>query len=118
MSRKASGEPTPEREKPVGERLVEARESLGLSRAQAAKMTNMNWQYWNDIETGKANPSLEKLWQIATGLGIDPAMLDHRLASPTVSANAGELRRLRELVAELQRSVDALANPMRKDKPQ
>ena len=91
----------------MGQRLAAVRESLNLNRAQAAKLVNVSWQYWSDIETGKKIPSLDKLWEIAGQLGVDPNRVDPRLASPVSISNAEaeELKRLRDLVAEMRRSL-------------
>ena len=85
----------------VGIRLAQARESLGLTRGQAAERIGVSPGYWSDLESGRKTATLDKLWEYAGSLGVDPSSLDPRLASPDVETRAKAMARamLRELIA-------------------
>jgi transcriptional regulator with XRE-family HTH domain len=65
----------------AADRLKAVRERLGLSQDQIAKQLGIGRASWADLETGHRSPSLERLWDIAMALQIDPHTLDSRLAS-------------------------------------
>lgn len=65
----------------VTTRLKSAREKLGISQAEAARRCAIGPVSWNDLESGKRSATLDRLWGLATALGIDPHELDPRLAS-------------------------------------
>jgi transcriptional regulator with XRE-family HTH domain len=65
----------------VSGRIRAARDRLGITQVQAAKRCQISTASWNDMETGKREPTLDRMWGIAVLLGIDPHELDPRLAS-------------------------------------
>lgn len=75
----------------LGTRLMLARESLGLTRSQAAEKAGVLYQYWADIEADRKPISLEKLFEIAQKLEVDPSSLDARLASKIGALQNAEL---------------------------
>lgn len=69
----------------LGERIAAARESMGMSRQQAAEVLGVGYTALYEIETGKKGASLDRLWEIAQAWGVDPASLDSRLASSAIN---------------------------------
>lgn len=65
----------------LSERLIAARESVGLDRSQAAERLGVTYAALHSLESGRKTPSLDRLYEIATAWNIDPAILDQRLAS-------------------------------------
>ena len=97
-------------ENPVGVKLASARESLGLTRSQAAERLGCSYQALAEIELGRRNVSLERLHGIAVGLGIDPHWLDERLASTSAGASAS-LQKLHSALAAFQAALAELGLP-------
>ncbi|MEG0823814.1 MAG: helix-turn-helix transcriptional regulator [Erysipelotrichaceae bacterium] len=54
----------------VGDLIKSKRILLGLTRAQAAKRSNLNEVYYRDVERGNRNLSLLSLEKIAKGLNL------------------------------------------------
>ena len=109
---KAESEPKPEQPgKPkelieMGARLTAARESLGLTRQAVADRLEMTYQGWADLEAGRRKASLDKLHEIALKLGVDPNMIDPRLASDAKeSLPKSEVDRIAEVIAATARSA-------------
>ncbi len=55
----------------VGQRLLTARKSAGLSRKQLIASADISERYLAQLEAGQANASLEKLYRIASALNLD-----------------------------------------------
>lgn len=53
-----------------GKRLRQLREQKGLSQEELAFRANLSVYYISRIERGKANPSLETLHNLASGLRV------------------------------------------------
>jgi len=62
-------------------RFAAARKSLGLTQAEAAARLGCSPGYVGQLESGHGSPTLDKIHELATTLGIDPHTLDERLAS-------------------------------------
>lgn len=54
----------------VGARISELRKAQGLSLRKLAHMVSMDYSYICNIENGQANPTLDVLTKIATGLDV------------------------------------------------
>lgn len=54
----------------VGARISEFRRAQGLSQRRLAQMLNMDHAYISKLESGRANPALDTLSKIATGLDV------------------------------------------------
>lgn len=59
----------------VGTQIGRIRKAQGLSLRRFAHMVNMDYSYICNIESGQANPSLDSLSKIASGLGVNLAKL-------------------------------------------
>ena len=59
----------------VGMQIARIRKAQGLSLRKLARMVNMDYSYICNIENGHANPSLDSLSKIASGLDVDLAHL-------------------------------------------
>lgn len=55
----------------VGARINELRKTQGLSLRKLASMVNMDYAYICNIESGRANPTLDSLSKIADGLDVE-----------------------------------------------
>lgn len=66
----------------VGRNVKALREAQGLSLRRFALMVGMDYTYLCEIETGKANPTIDVLAKIAAGLEIEPEALFARSARP------------------------------------
>lgn len=77
--------------KTAGPRVRATRERLGLTIAESARRCGIGHQSWADLERGHLGDgrefgvSLDRLFLIAEGLGVDPHELDDRLASKAPS---------------------------------
>lgn len=89
--------------------VTSMRHQRGLSRRNLASQSGVSERYLAQIETGEANMSLEKLWQIAEALGIDivnlmpqrkAAVPDIRLQCLLASLNQQQQRAALQLVAD------------------
>lgn len=54
----------------VGRRIRDARLAAGLSQEEAAHRAGVGYKRWQDIERGRAGPTLRSLWRISNALGI------------------------------------------------
>ena len=61
-------------------RLRDARKAAGLTQVELADRVGVHQTRLSQIEGGAA-VDLEMRWRLAVALGVDPAMLDGRLAS-------------------------------------
>jgi transcriptional regulator with XRE-family HTH domain len=59
----------------VGERVRELRAATGISQEQLAHKVEMSRRYLSGIERGEANPTLDQLERLASGLGVQPSAL-------------------------------------------
>lgn len=76
-------------------RLVQLREQKGVSAREMSLAIGQNANYINNIETGKALPSMTGFFYICEYLGIEPGeFFDTQTDCPT---------RIRELTEELKR---------------
>ena len=73
-----SGEPS---NHSTADRLKAVRVRLGITQSAAAKACGINRASWNDMEAGRREPTLDRLWGIASKLGVDPYELDPRFMS-------------------------------------
>lgn len=55
----------------LGKNVRNMRESEHISLRRFAKMVDMDYAYLSNIETGKANPTVDVLEKIANGLGCE-----------------------------------------------
>src|SRR5438046_1299942 len=55
---------------PIAERLAELRKKRGLNMRQLAKASGASTSLISQVETGKTNPTVGKLQDIATALGV------------------------------------------------
>ena len=62
-----------------GERLRMARQSEGLTQKQAAEACGTTQSHWSNYERGSEQLSLDRLFEIAQAIGINPHKLDPRL---------------------------------------
>ena len=62
-------------------RLRAVRLRLGLTTYQAAKTVGIAQSSWAQMESGRTNPTLDRLLTLAGKLGVDPAELSPNLAS-------------------------------------
>lgn len=63
-------------------RFAAARKALGLTQVEAAARLGVDYSRVGQLESpGLKAPSLGKIYEYATALGIDPHELDERLAS-------------------------------------
>lgn len=56
--------------KRLGERIRKFRENKKLNQEEAAYRARLDYSYYNQIEMGKRNPSVEALSRIAEALGV------------------------------------------------
>jgi transcriptional regulator with XRE-family HTH domain len=61
--------------KRIGSRIRERRDHAGLSQEDLAFQADLSPTYLSQIETGKRNPSIERLYRISTVLQIELAEL-------------------------------------------
>ncbi len=61
--------------KQFGRILRELRDARNLTQEELAERAGMDVTYLSDLERGKWNPSLAKLVDLASGLGIHPSEL-------------------------------------------
>jgi transcriptional regulator with XRE-family HTH domain len=90
----------------LAKRVKEVRRSKGLTLAELCKLTGLQPQYLNRVESGRHEVSLRSLQRIAQGLGVMPA----ELISEPSDQDEG-LRRLTELEAVLtvvKRAVEGI----------
>lgn len=60
----------------AGARIRDLRKKKGLSQDKASEMAkNLSLRYWQYIEKGERNLTLDTLVKIAKALGVDPAEL-------------------------------------------
>lgn len=55
----------------MGAKLAYIRKSKNISQAQLAEDIDVTFQYISQIECGKANPTLEKIINLANALDVD-----------------------------------------------
>ena len=67
----------------LGSEVRTRREARGLSKAQLARVSDVSLRFLNDVEAGRANPSVLKVQALAEALGTQPADL---LAAPAAAA--------------------------------
>ncbi|MFD0765809.1 helix-turn-helix domain-containing protein [Mucilaginibacter lutimaris] len=65
--------------KNLGERIREIREKKGITQKQLAHSIDKDQQSIQRLETGKINPSIFYLNEVANGLGIDLELLFNNL---------------------------------------
>lgn len=46
-----------------------------MNQSQAAEPAGITYRYWSDIENGRKNPGLDKIFKIADVLGVDVSHL-------------------------------------------
>jgi transcriptional regulator with XRE-family HTH domain len=56
--------------KALGERIRKIRKEKGITQEELAWRAELDFSYLNQIENGKANPSIEAIARIAKGLGV------------------------------------------------
>lgn len=61
--------------KELGKRIRHLREQQGISQATFASMISMDRGYFGRVENGTCNPTLDKLENIADGLGVSLSFL-------------------------------------------
>lgn len=103
----------------IGKRIRAARERLGMNQSELARKSSVTASYLNRLEVGKfGTPSVEKLTNIATALGVKLADLTGE-AEPLDEDVAAQIERLepadRRLVAEAIDEVLRLAPERRRE---
>ena len=73
----------------LAQQLLDERKRQGLSRAQAAAISDVSESFIRDAESAPGRCSLAKLLQLSRGLGLRMAMTGWQTASP--SNNSPEL---------------------------
>lgn len=58
-------------EQDIGKLIRERRRVLGIDQKTAAELSNVSVHTWSDIESGKGNPSVERLAAILDALGLE-----------------------------------------------
>ncbi|MFF1634029.1 helix-turn-helix domain-containing protein [Leifsonia sp. NPDC058248] len=71
----------------LGERLRNARVTLGLSQESVADLAQMHVTNLGKIERGSANPSLHTIVRVASVLGVDPGVLMQGIEAAHLPAN-------------------------------
>jgi len=66
----------------LGAEVRARREARGLTKAQLAQVSDVSLRFLNDVEAGRANPSVLKVQALAEALGAQPAEL---LAAPVAA---------------------------------
>ena len=66
----------------LGAEVRARREARGLTKAQLAQVSDVSLRFLNDVEAGRANPSVLKVQALAEALGAQPADL---LAAPAAA---------------------------------
>ena len=66
----------------LGAEIRTRREARGLTKAQLAQVSDVSLRFLNDVEAGRANPSVLKVQALAEALGAQPADL---LAAPAAA---------------------------------
>ena len=87
----------------IGQRVMEARQALGLTQGQLAERCGLVDETISRIERGVQGVTIENLCKIATTLGVSLAMLvdiGGRTDEPARSARVQELARLLATVDE------------------
>lgn len=56
----------------VGQRLKELRDSYRITQEQLAERAGRSYKFIGEIERGKANPSLDVIYDLAKALNIEP----------------------------------------------
>lgn len=59
----------------VGENVRRTRKLRGFTQEQFAEKSGFSQQYLSSLETGKRNPSIITVYEIAVALGVQPADL-------------------------------------------
>ena len=90
------------------ERLISARESLGLNKAEAAKLLNMSAMGYGRYESGQRSPSYQTICFIAQAFNISPEYL----CGETTDANPETI--LIDKKSDIQ--IFELVNSMQNDK--
>ena len=57
--------------KAIGAKIRKVRAELGITQEEAAYRAKLDYSYYNQIEMGKRNPSLEVLSRIAKAIGVN-----------------------------------------------
>lgn len=89
----------------VGRRVREARERLGMSRLQLAKLIGTSHSYIGKLEDGKLTPTVDRLIQVARALKVDPCELISGQRRRWVSAQAEQLARVLEALPSTEREL-------------
>jgi transcriptional regulator with XRE-family HTH domain len=55
----------------IGARIRAERRASGLSQEEAAGLAQVGYKHWQEIEGGRANPTVRTLVRIAEALGVD-----------------------------------------------
>ncbi|GHG91320.1 helix-turn-helix transcriptional regulator [Comamonas sp. JC664] len=100
----------------IGTVAREAREKLGMTRAEVAERVGLVEPAYGRLERGKVLPSVPVLHRLGMTLGISPEALlgtmppgKKQPRSPTLEAETPELRRLLALARKLdEEKLDAL----------
>ena len=70
-------------------KLKETRQAKGIGRLRAANMTGVGYPHLLRIESGKRIPRIETVMRIATGLGLDPWLVEEFLPALNSAEAAG-----------------------------
>jgi transcriptional regulator with XRE-family HTH domain len=65
----------------VGRNFARLRQARGLTQEQVAARTDFSQQYISGLESGKRNPTIISLYELATALGVGPIDLIAELPS-------------------------------------
>lgn len=68
----ASPQPTPNKEEPVGMRLWEVRNIIGISVSELSKRSGISKSYIRRVERGDSIPTLVVITKLAEALGVAP----------------------------------------------
>ena len=99
----------------IGKRIKATRLSRGITQEQLAEKVNLSLTSISRLENGKAMVSIEKLFNIATALNTDLAILlcDYITSSADSNTEATELLvKFKQLNPEKQKSVLAFVDIM------
>lgn len=59
----------------VGRNFARIRQQQGLTQEQVAEVSGFSQQYISGLETGRRNPTVVTLFELARALGTDPVAL-------------------------------------------
>jgi len=82
--------------KELGEVIRNGRRKAGLTQKEVAIMLDMDYRTLQNIETGKGNPSMEKLYALIRLLKVDPQEIFY----PELVRNSPSMNRLKLLLSD------------------